>query len=502
MDFLSGKILLEKNAYERMIPSSMTKIMTSYLIEEKIQKGEVAFDTQFEVSEKAWRMGGSKTFMPLGELVNLKDILYGIIIQSGNDACIVAAEGLAGSEENFVDIMNKKAAEVGMRSTHFMNASGWPEENHYSTVYDIALLGQLLIKNHSEFYPIYSEKYFTFGKAQQGVAITQGNRNPLLYKDLGCDGIKTGHTDKGGFGLAASFVDDARRYIMVINGLSSMQKRAEESLALLHWVKQNFTTKKIYNKGAEIGEAEVWLGVEDKVKLIVVDDVSALVTRLGPNKIESKMNFTSPIPAPIKAGEVIGKLIVVINDDTQEIALLAKDSVEKVGFLKQIWYYLKVAINKALNTIKTDLLNDGMTIMAGGFGLCGIPENLINAILLSKVKNLTVISNNCGENKNFEQQYIDGSLEVELNPQGTLAERIRAGGSGIPAFYTRTGVGTIVENGKEVREFNGKKYLMETALYADLAIVKGWKADQSGNVIYNKTARNFNPIMASAAKVT
>ncbi|WP_375326338.1 CoA transferase subunit A [Candidatus Tisiphia endosymbiont of Nemotelus uliginosus] len=173
-----------------------------------------------------------------------------------------------------------------------------------------------------------------------------------------------------------------------------------------------------------------------------------------------------------------------------------------------------------------DLLHDGMTIMAGGFGLCGIPENLINVILESKVKNLTVISNNCGvdefglgillkarqikkmissyvgENKNFEQQYIDGSLEVELNPQGTLVERIRAGGAGIPEFYTRTGVGTIVENGKEVREFNGKKYLMETALVADLAIVKGWKADKSGNVIYNKTARNFNPIMASAATVT
>ncbi|MFY9589876.1 CoA transferase subunit A [Rickettsia endosymbiont of Halotydeus destructor] len=173
-----------------------------------------------------------------------------------------------------------------------------------------------------------------------------------------------------------------------------------------------------------------------------------------------------------------------------------------------------------------DLLYDGMTIMAGGFGLCGIPENLINALLNSNVQNLTVISNNCGvdnfglglllqtkqikkmissyvgENKIFEQQYLDKTLELELNPQGTLAERIRAGSNGIPAFYTKTGVGTIVEEGKEVREFNGEKYLMETALYADLAIIKGYKADKSGNVIYNKTARNFNPIMAGAAKVT
>ena len=172
------------------------------------------------------------------------------------------------------------------------------------------------------------------------------------------------------------------------------------------------------------------------------------------------------------------------------------------------------------------ILKDGMTIMAGGFGLCGIPENLINAILHSNVKNLTVISNNCGvddfglglllkngqikkmissyvgENKTFEQQYMDGTLELELNPQGTLAERIRAGGAGIPAFFTRTGVGTVVAEGKEVREFNGEKFVMETALHADLAIIKGWKSDKSGNVIYNKTARNFNPVMATAAKVT
>lgn len=172
------------------------------------------------------------------------------------------------------------------------------------------------------------------------------------------------------------------------------------------------------------------------------------------------------------------------------------------------------------------ILKDGMTIMAGGFGLCGIPENLINAILHSNVKNLTVISNNCGvddfglgkilkngqikkmissyvgENKTFEQQYMDGTLELELNPQGTLAERIRAAGAGIPAFFTRTGVGTVVAEGKEIREFNGEKYVMETALHADLAIIKGWKADRSGNVIYNKTARNFNPVMATAARLT
>lgn len=198
IDYVTGKVLLEKDAYERMIPSSMTKIMTSYLIEEKIQKSEVSFDSNFIVSEKAWRMGGSKSFMPLGEMVRLEDILSGIIIQSGNDACIVAAEGLYGTEENFVEAMNLQTQKIGMKGTHFVNASGWPAENHYSTAYDLAILSRTLIKNHPEFYHIYSKKYFTFGKDQKGQPITQGNRNLLLYKDIGCDGIKTGYTDDGG----------------------------------------------------------------------------------------------------------------------------------------------------------------------------------------------------------------------------------------------------------------------------------------------------------------
>lgn len=239
MDYSTGKILLEKNAHEQMPPSSMTKIMTSYLIEEKLKKEEVSPASEFIVSEKAWRMGGSKSFMPLGEKVRLDDILRGIIIQSGNDACIVAAEGLYGSEEIFVDAMNAKAQEIGMNNTHFVNSNGWPAENPYSTAYDLALLARLLITTHPEFYSIYSEKNFTFGKDQKGNLITQGNRNPLLYKDIGCDGVKTGYTDDGGYGIVASFIDNNRRYIMVINGLGSMKERANEALKIVYWLKQN-----------------------------------------------------------------------------------------------------------------------------------------------------------------------------------------------------------------------------------------------------------------------
>ena len=288
MDYATSKILLEKNAKERMIPSSMTKILTSYLIEEKIIKGEASFDSRYIVSEKAWRMGGTKSFMPLGEMVRLEDILRGIIIQSGNDACIVAAEGLYGSEENFADAMNLKAKEIGMKDTHFVNSSGWPADNHYSTAYDLALLGTALIKNHPEFYHIYSEKEFTFGKDQKGSPITQGNRNPLLYKDLNCDGIKTGSTDKGGYGLVASCIDNGRRYIMVINGLSSMQTRAIEAINLLYWVKQNFINKKLYVKGEIVAEVPVQLGVKDKVNLLIAEDTSILVPRSEQNNIELK----------------------------------------------------------------------------------------------------------------------------------------------------------------------------------------------------------------------
>lgn len=340
MDAATGKILLEKNAYQRMAPSSMTKIMTSYIIEDKIQKGEATLDSQFVVSEKAWRIQGSKTFVPLGETMSLKDILYGIVIQSGNDASIVAAEGLYDSEENFADAMNQKAVELGMKDTHFVNSSGWPAENHYSTAYDLAILSVALIKNHPEFYHIYSIKDFTFGKDLKGNPITQGNRNPLLYKDVGCDGIKTGNTEEGGYGMVASCLDNGRRYIIVINGLNSMKKRSEEALTILQWVKQNFTTKQFYNKGDEVAEADVWSGVKDKVKLIAAENVSAHITRAGANKAEIKMDIAPRLNAPIKAGDIVGKIKIIVDNNTEEVALLAKESIDQVGFFTRIWRYI------------------------------------------------------------------------------------------------------------------------------------------------------------------
>ena len=341
LDYLTGRVLLEKHAHEQMPPSSMTKIMTSFIIEEKLKKAEVSLDTMFTVSEKAWRIGGSKSFMPLGKQVKMKDILRGIIIQSGNDACIVAAEGLYGSEERFVEVMNKTAEEIGMRNTHFVNSNGWFAENHYSTAHDIALLSSWLVKTHPEFYHIYSERNFTYGKDKKGNPITQGNRNPLLYKDLNCDGIKTGYTDRGGYGIAASFIDKNRRYIIVINGLNSMQERSDESTKIVHWVKQNFNNKKLYSKGEIIEEVSVKFGVKDRVHLEIADDIFMLtLNSTEKNDIKIEKNINSSITAPIKAGECIGKIVVTFNDSKEEVDLIAKESIERMHFFKRVISYI------------------------------------------------------------------------------------------------------------------------------------------------------------------
>lgn len=341
VDFTTGRILLEKNAHDRMTPSSMTKIMTSYLIEEKIKQGEVNFNTEFVVSENAWRQEGSRSFMPLGEMVKLEDILRGIIIQSGNDACIVATEGLYGSDENFVQFMNEKAQEMGMANTHFTNSSGLPDPDHYSTAYDLSKLAGFLIREHPEFYPIYSEKSFTFGKTNKGEPITQGNRNPLLYKEAGCDGIKSGYTKDGGYGIVISFLVDNRRFIAVINGLHSMQERANDAYTIVSWIKQNFTNKMIYRKDTIVADTKVWLGDKEKIDLVASNDISAFILRSEINKkINVFIEVAEHVNAPINAGDVLGNAKIVTENDTQTVPLIAKESVEEVGFFTKIWRYI------------------------------------------------------------------------------------------------------------------------------------------------------------------
>jgi len=332
LDYTTGKVLLERNADEQMTPSSMTKMMTAYLIEEKIRKKQATLDTQFLVSEKAWRMGGSKMFVTLGSMVSLGDLLKGIIIQSGNDACIVASEGLSGSEENFVQEMNVKAKEMGLLHTVFKNTSGWPEEGHYSTARDLATLGLRVVRDFPESYGLYKESKFKFNN------IEQGNRNPLLYKNVGCDGIKTGHTEDGGYGVVASFVDGGQRYVMVVNGLPTMQSRADETMKILTWAKQNFMSRTVFKKG-DIAEksAPTWLGVKETIPLAAGDDVTLLVPRTEQDKVEVKIIYDSPVHAPLKQGDVVGKISVTSPFATQEVPLIAAEDCEKVGMFTRLW---------------------------------------------------------------------------------------------------------------------------------------------------------------------
>ncbi len=335
IDFVSGKVLLEKNADEQMAPSSMTKMMTTYLLEEKIIKGQITNETEFLVSEKAWRTQGSKMFVHVGDKVKVADLHRGIAIQSGNDASIVAAEGITGSEEGFAAEMNLMAAQLGMTASHFKNASGLHEEGHYSTARDLAKLAVATIRNHHKFYGVNQEKEFTYN------GIKQGNRNPLLYDNIGCDGIKTGHTDAGGFGVTASCVDGTQRYILVINGLPTMQARADEARKLMGWAKGNFVGKYVVKKGDIVEKAaKVDTGVKDTVPLIAANDLYMVMLRSEQDKVSLNPVFYMPLIAPVAQGARGGKLIASLGQSMTEIDLVTAESIERLGWFKRLLKYV------------------------------------------------------------------------------------------------------------------------------------------------------------------
>ena len=328
IDYDTGMTLYSKNADGRMPTSSMSKVMTMYVVFDAIQKGKVSLNDQFLVSEKAWRKQGSKMFVEVDKKVRVEDLIRGVIIQSGNDATIVLAEGLAGTEEAFADLLNYKAQELGMTNSHFMNASGWPDDNHYSTARDLATLGVKLIENFPEYYGYYSETEFTYND------ITQENRNPLLYRNLGADGIKTGHTEVGGYGLIGSGKRDGRRVVIVINGLDSSKARANESAKLLDWGLRSFVNKKIVSAGAKIAEFETAYGRADTVAVGLSDDVVLSVPKLQGEGLDIKVTYDGPITAPVQKGDVLGEMQITIPG--QETAFTydvkALNSIEELGF--------------------------------------------------------------------------------------------------------------------------------------------------------------------------
>ncbi|HYC04784.1 MAG TPA: D-alanyl-D-alanine carboxypeptidase family protein [Azospirillaceae bacterium] len=327
IDATTGTVLFEKNANARMPTSSMSKVMTMYMVFDRLKAGRLSLDDKLPVSENAWKMQGSKTWVELGNTVRVEDLIRGVIIQSGNDASIVLAEGLAGTEQAFAAAMTKRAHEMGMKDSNFMNSTGWPDENHYSTAHDLAILAQALIKEFPEYYHYYSETEFTYH------GIKQGNRNPLLYRNMGVDGLKTGHTEIAGYGLIASGQRNGRRLILVVNGLPNMQARADESARLLEWGFREFDTYAFFKSGDTVDSFPVWLGEQEQVPLVAEGDIKLTLTREQRRNIQVAVVGEAPVPAPIAKGTKLATLRVTGPDiKTVEIPLVAGADVAQLGF--------------------------------------------------------------------------------------------------------------------------------------------------------------------------
>ncbi len=322
----TGAVLLDKAADERMPPASMSKVMTAYVVFGLIKEGRAKLDDELPVSERAWRTGGSKSFVPLGGRIKIDDLLRGMIVQSGNDACIVLAEGLAGSEAAFVDLMNQKAKQIGLANSHFADVDGLPNPDHWMTARDLATLALRTIKDFPEYYHYYSEKEYNFNN------INQGNRNPLIYKDIGADGLKTGHTEEAGYSLLASVHRDQRRVILVLGGLPTMKARAQESERLIEWAFREFNDYQLFSAGEKVDDAEVWLGTEAKVPLTVNQGLVVTLPRKSRKDMKVTVGYDQPVPAPIRKGQQIGKVSVTAPDVAPiEVPLHAAAAVDRMG---------------------------------------------------------------------------------------------------------------------------------------------------------------------------
>ncbi len=332
IDESTDTVLFEKNADAMTFPSSMTKLMTVYLLFEKLAEGTLSLDNTLPVSEKAWRMGGSKMFVEIGTRVSIEDLIRGIVVQSGNDATIVVAEGLAGSEDAFALEMTEKARELGMDATTYRNASGWPDPEHVTSVRDLATIARATIEDFPQYYGYYAETEFTFSD------IEQSNRNPLLYTGIGADGLKTGYTEAAGYGLVGSAVQGDRRLIVVVNSLESSQARAAESQRILEWGFRKFSTYDLFAAGETVEDAEVWMGDSETVPLVLNEDLSLTLSRDSRRDMEVKVVYQGPIPAPIAAGTPVASLIIDNPDMVRvERTLLAGADVGELSFLSHFF---------------------------------------------------------------------------------------------------------------------------------------------------------------------
>lgn len=341
MDYDTGQYLYVKDHEKMVPPASMSKLMTVNMIFEKLKDGSLSLDDTFTVSERAWKLGGaasggSTMFLKIGEKVRVEDILKGILIQSGNDACIVAAENLAGSEDDFAEMMNKRARELGLNNSSFANSTGLPHPDQKMSVEDLAKLARHIIKEFPEFYHIFSEKYYTHNN------ITQGNRNPLLYSMSNADGLKTGHTEEAGFCLTASAKKGERRLIEVMTGMNSNKERSEEAERLMEWGFREFNNYNLLNKGQEIAEIPVVFGNEKEVRLVVSETVKRTLKKSQAPKIKMTAVYDKPVKAPVAAGDKLGEVRIELDGQEMEnVPLVADKSIEKLGFFGRIGQNLK-----------------------------------------------------------------------------------------------------------------------------------------------------------------
>ncbi len=346
-DFLSGEILYEKEPDISIYPASMTKIMTAIIAFDLIKNGDLKLDEKFTISEKAWRLstaGYSSMFIMVGDNVSVENLLKGIIIASGNDACIALAEGIAGTEEEFAIMMTSKAKELGMENTNFSNSSGINDPDNYSTVKDILIMSNYLIKKHPEFYKWFSEKEFTWDRTG-GDPITQGNRNPLLYKNLGADGIKTGYLAVEKYSLASTLVRNGRRLIAVGSGFETKNSRSKESSKLLVYGLTNFDLVNITKKNEVFDKVDVWLGKENTVDVYVDQDIYQIIKKGQKKLIKVKTKYNSPIEAPIKKDQIVGKLKIVYDEELiGEYDLLSSKNIKKVNIFSRLMKSLNYLI--------------------------------------------------------------------------------------------------------------------------------------------------------------
>jgi D-alanyl-D-alanine carboxypeptidase (penicillin-binding protein 5/6) len=336
MDADTGAILFEKNAAVPTAPASMSKLMTLYMVFERLRDGSLTLEDTFPVSEKAWRMGGSKMFVGVNTRIKIDDLLHGIIVQSGNDACIVVAEGLASSEEAFAEAMTRRARDMGLTASTFRNSTGWPDPEHLMSVRDIALLSRRIIREFPQFYSYFHQTEFTYN------GIRQGNRNPLLYGYNGADGLKTGHTEQSGYGLAASAVRGDRRLILVVNGLESVNARAQETERLLDWGFREFGNYALFRAGETVESAPVWLGREATVPMIVDRDIKLTLARRARRDLRVSLAYTTPITAPVVAGQPIAEMrIEAPGAAPLDVPLVAANGVDRLGTFGRLSAALK-----------------------------------------------------------------------------------------------------------------------------------------------------------------